>query len=366
MRLVYLSPVPWSSFAQRPHFMVRYFLRQGFQEVVWVDPYPGRLPKWQDFHRSKSLHDQGTPIEPGLKIIKPRFAPIDPLPGGYWLNSHLSHRRLVDDIKNRLSLKECILGIGKPSSLAVDLLTSLRGHTSFYDAMDDFPQFYEGLSRKSFQRNEEILVDNVGRVFCSSNALYRKFESYRKKLMLICNAFDETVFVGPRKRRRMGSPVIGYIGSLGGWFDWKLTCHLASVANHCEFRLIGPQLAPIPSNLPSNITILPPCRHDKVSDHLATFDVGLIPFKVNGLTESVDPIKYYEYRAMGLPIITTKFGQMKCRGEVRGVYFADENSDMKTIENALRCELSEKETEIWRSENSWTHRFQEVVKCLLA
>ncbi len=52
---------------------------------------------------------------------------------------------------------------------------------------------------------------------------------------------------------------------------------------------------------------------------MAEFDVGLIPFKQNALTAAVDPIKYYEYRALALPVISTDFGEMHERGDLPGL-----------------------------------------------
>ena len=48
MRLVYLSPVSWHSFAQRPHELVRQFHAATQAPVLWVEPYPTRLPVLAD------------------------------------------------------------------------------------------------------------------------------------------------------------------------------------------------------------------------------------------------------------------------------------------------------------------------------
>jgi hypothetical protein len=48
MRLIYLSPVAWNSHIQRPHQLVEWFHNETAGEVLWVDPYPTRLPLWRD------------------------------------------------------------------------------------------------------------------------------------------------------------------------------------------------------------------------------------------------------------------------------------------------------------------------------
>ena len=356
MRLVYLSPVPWSSFAQRPHFMVRYFLDNGCDEAVWVDPYPARLPKWTDLRRSWSLHSQGTPQEDGLKVIGPRFLPIDPLPLGYRINKYIVNPGFVASVNRLLSERDCLLGIGKPSSLAVDLVSNRNIVGSFYDAMDDFPLFHAGISRTSMQNNEDILAGSVDHIFCSSANLIDKFKS-RPKITLIENAFDDKVLNFVRCKKAGKRPVIGYIGSLGEWFDWDVLRRIARHGHDCEFRLMGPRLVPVPSDLPSNLTFYPACRHDEVPRHLAEFDVGLIPFAKNQLTDSIDPVKYYDYRAMGIPILTTSFGQMKHRLSEPGVFSLDEEFGEEPLKRALDFEYDAHELESWRARNSWTARF---------
>ena len=59
MRLLYFSPVPAGSYAQRPHFMVRAWLEWGVESVLWVNPYPCRLPRWQDLRRAGGLRRPG-------------------------------------------------------------------------------------------------------------------------------------------------------------------------------------------------------------------------------------------------------------------------------------------------------------------
>lgn len=356
MRLVYLSPVPWSSFAQRPHFMVRYFLDNGCDEAIWVDPYPARLPRWTDLRRSWALHRQGTPLEDGLKVMAPRFLPIDPLPLGYLVNKHIADRGFVALLRGLIREKDCILGIGKPSGLAVDLLTSKAASASFYDAMDDFPLFHTGISRTSMQNNEDILAGHVDHIFCSSANLIDKFKS-RPNITLIENAFDDRVLCSVRRKRAGKKPVIGYIGSLGEWFDWDAVRRLARHAHGCEFRLMGPRLVPVPTDLPLNVTIYPACRHDEVPRHLAEFDVGLIPFARNQLTDSIDPVKFYDYRAMGIPILTTDFGRMKQRLSEPGVFFIEKEEGEASLKRALEFEYDDNELEAWRVRNNWTARF---------
>ena len=72
------------------------------------------------------------------------------------------------------------------------------------------------------------------------------------------------------------------------------------------------------------------------------FSVGLIPFKCTDLTASVDPIKFYEYRALGLPVLSARFGEMALRDGLAGVFLMDKHSDLASLVRtamAYECEI---------------------------
>ena len=95
MRLVYFSPVPWVSFAQRPHKFVEWFHASRGGEVLWVDPYPTRLPKLADFRRIKVAGGGTTKLAVNvstpawLTVLHPYSLPIEPLPGAGVINGLL-------------------------------------------------------------------------------------------------------------------------------------------------------------------------------------------------------------------------------------------------------------------------------------
>ncbi|WP_434603675.1 hypothetical protein [Pseudomonas sp. R1-7] len=112
---------------------------------------------------------------------------------------------------------------------------------------------------------------------------------------------------------------------------------------------------------PANIKLLPECSHASAIAAMATFSVGLIPFKLNRLTASVDPIKYYEYRALGLPVLCTRFGEMALRDKEPGVWILDEDSDLrKTTAQALASRSDRSAVEQFREAHRWAGRFAAV------
>jgi hypothetical protein len=140
--------------------------------------------------------------------------------------------------------------------------------------------------------------------------------------------------------------------------DWPLVVRLAEQQPGVTVELIGPCPCRPPRKLPPNIKLLPACPQTEAAEHLARFSAGLIPFESNALTAGVDPIKYYEYRGAGLPVLSTRFGEMAHRGEDDGVYFIDRADDLPAlVDKSLQREFSEKEILRFRRENDWDERF---------
>ncbi|GGY82399.1 glycosyl transferase [Cellvibrio zantedeschiae] len=359
MRLIYLAPLAWSSFAQRPHMFVRWFHEKYKCPVLWVNPYPTRFPSLGDFKRiAQSPDDCATEVPDWLEIILPKSLPIEPLAGSQLINA-LLWRPLLKRMQEFSAGEKTIIAIGKPSELALQSLLALPDCISFYDAMDDYPQFYQGLSRSAFIRREQQVVQKVSVMAVSSSGLKAKWKKTRADLQLIRNALMPDLFLPLSSRPQKNNPLVfGYLGTIAQWFDWDWIVCLAKLFPEVSVRLVGPCYISVPESLPSNIQILPACDHSLAIETMKQFDVGLIPFKKNQLTASVDPIKFYEYRALGIPVVATNFGEMLEHQAHAGTFLSESELDIsKVVQAALAHVDSAEARENFISENTWAKRF---------
>ena len=357
--LVYLSPVPLGSFRQRPHYMVHALLESCVNEVLWLEPYPTRIPNPGDLKRP----DEATvfkPDLPSIRQVKVPALPVEPLPLGARLNRGLFWNALLSEIESAIQGRRVILGIGKPSSLALLCLDELDSALSFYDAMDDFPAFYSGLSRRSMARYEKAVVDKVQHVIASSTSLYDKFEGTGVSTQLVNNAYDMDT-VRAEREPEPARMVAGYIGTVGHWFDWNLLVQTAERTPEADFEIVGPVYNHHNGLLPENVSLLPACSQQEAWQHLSRFDVGLIPFRRVEITAGVDPIKYYEYRAYGLPVLSTKFGEMNKRGTEAGVFLVENADEAAAILQSRPSIATDATTADFRRINDWHERFEPLV-----
>lgn len=103
-----------------------------------------------------------------------------------------------------------------------------------------------------------------------------------------------------------GEITVGYFGYLSAaWFDWELVAGLARGRPSWRIYLIGYGGDPGRVSLPANVVLLGKQPQTALASYAANWDVAIVPFKPGPLSENADPIKTYEYLAMGLPVVVT-------------------------------------------------------------
>ena len=357
MRLVCAAPVPYSSFAQRPHQVVAWLNERHSAGTLWIDPYPGRLPRLSDLKRPQpQAHRQsGGRVE----VLSPPRWGADPLLAAFRAGPTV-WKGTLDRVNAFVEGRSWLLLVGRPSLLALHLLRTTSPTVSAYDAMDDFPEFYSGCSRALCRRVERRIASQVNTVLVSSTALRHKFDRLGlKDIELLRNGLDGQWPQANDVSR--AQPTFGYIGTIGPWFDWALIMEMARCLPDVRFEIVGPVVTPPAAPLPANIHLAGECAHRDVPNRLLGFTAGLVPFKANRLTESVDPIKYYEYRAAGLPVLSTAFGEMRRRTAEPAVHLIRGGMDFPALRDRLKAQAASPPEDLarFRSENAWRSRFRQ-------
>ena len=314
MKMVYLSPVPWLSISQRPHYFVQEALKQKFNEVLWVDPYPGRLPGLQDFIPGRhTAEPTGITALAGLQVLNTGvIIPIEPFGLFFDVVNYLSLSKTLQRIIDFIDCDDCILVFGKPSRLALSLIKKLRWNTIWFDAMDNYPAFYNSLSKIRMQQLENEVVSYSNKLTCSSYRLAEKF-SKNNSVLVIQNA--TAPYIESIREGKPANDGFLYIGTIASWIDWTWIIKLANENKSKIIAMYGPIKTRVPA-LPNNVVLFDPIPHGNVKELLESYSTAIIPFKDNEITKYVDPVKFYEYQAAGLDIISTIFGEMNWHFEM--------------------------------------------------
>ena len=358
-RLVYLAPVELDSPSQRPHHFVHWAHQTLDCDVVWVDPNPTRLPRWSDWRRMGRFVPQhlgpAWSGEPWVKRLKLSALPLEPLTTGRLVNGWIQ-RHSLRQIQAWLDQEDCWLVIGRPSSLGLQLCRSVKGRRVLYDVMDNTPEFSSGASARWMNRAHQAITRLAGHLWCSSLRLQEQvLTSTDREATLVRNGSG--VMLGASQALPSGPPwVLGYVGTIADWFDWDHVIQLALQVPAVQLRLYGPMSVGRPHKLPANVQCLPAVPHDEIANLMAQWHAGLIPFKKNKLTDGVDPVKYYEYRACGLAVLSTRFGDMSQHQDDEGVWFL-EDMPLTTLLDRLSRWWTKPRQERVRTDSGWANNF---------
>lgn len=220
----------------------------------------------------------------------------------WWLQSSNSYR--IEDVDseapaivwNPLIGRSNLRGIFLDNRKTVfDLLDDWTIHYAFSDIRTEVASAYGFL----FEHATHVTANSEGTL-----ALAQKYG--RNDAALVLNGCDPMRFSEVSSAE--GPTKVGYVGKIGNRVDLELVLDTAMKLPEVDFVFAGPILdrqyrGPLSSI--ENITLLGDVHYRDVPRLLTTFDVGWVPHRVGEYEVGGDVIKTYEYRAAGLPVLTT-------------------------------------------------------------
>ena len=126
----------------------------------------------------------------------------------------------------------------------------------------------------------------------------------RQKVVWIANGWDSRAFpVAPSRPLPASGPLtLAYFGTIDAWLDFRSLEDVVRTCPEVTVRLIGPNACGYAPPDP-RIVVRHPVPHATLATAVEDCDAFLLPFQVNDLTRAVDPVKLYEYIALGRPVL---------------------------------------------------------------
>jgi len=329
--------------------------------VSWLSPFkdPACWGKWSTWREGiRQLNDNIFLLSPP---VMPPFSNI--YPGINRINQQI----LAAAIRNaarQLDMHKPILWTYLHSS--APLAGRLGEKLLVYDCVDEHSE-YKGFNPEAVRAMERELLGRADIVFVTAQGLYRDKKPFCREIHLSPNAADVDHFiladspltpVAPELVDLTG-PVLGFIGAIKEWVDLDLLQQVAQRRPDWTLVMVGPVGAGLDvtslERLP-NVTFLGRRDRQVLPQYLKGFDVCLNPFRLNRLTETVSPLKFYEYLASGKPIASVPMPEIQDFADV--VEFGEGlDGFLAAIERALDDFPEKKENRLRRArENSWESR----------
>ena len=302
----------------------------------------------------------------------PSLPLVDRIKNLRWINDYLILTWLYTILK-LCRMKEPILFYYEPRFSS--LIGKLNEKLVVYDCIDDKLAFSN--VPKWIKIYLDILIEKSHLIFVTSSSLYRKIGKKRKhNVYLIGNAVDTALFgkammdiAIPEDVKRVKKPVVGYVGTIDEWLDFDLIKAIATACPDISIVLLGPVLPKAKNEVNAlrglgNIFFIGKKPYNTLPNYLKAFDVCMIPFKINKLTVSVNPVKLYEYLASEKNVVSTALPEVNTYEDV--IYIAkDKEEFIDKIELALHKTPDIDKFSRVAEEHSWDRKAEEMVKLIL-
>jgi hypothetical protein len=291
------------------------------------------LLKPRDFraHRAKygTLRSDQSPREIRSGVWEQR---ISMLPGWMFWLWPLSERRLARTARQFAQSDPLILVITFPQYRGL-FRAAAPARTVYYnldDYRDNWPRF-----REAVPKWEAKTVDAADLTICIAGHRVRmlrdrhsqKAASVHHLPLGVTPEFMEP-FLAKSQPRANSRRTAGYIGALNYRFDFAFLAEVARRMPEVTFTLGGSvgedgdaawRAGLADARKQPNITFLGWITHEKLPEHLAQFDVLLIPYSHCNFNTNACPAKLWDYFGTGKPIVAndTNPETLLWRGDVR-------------------------------------------------
>jgi teichuronic acid biosynthesis glycosyltransferase TuaH len=318
---------------------------------------------------------------PNLKIIiTPPVPSINRLPEGKLyrlalkLNEKIVGSRLKKVIK-QLGVKHYIY-INAFNFAFPTLHRQLNPLLTVYHCVDPLIEPYQ---TRHGLISEEILVKDVDFVISTSKELTSKKGLLNPRSFFSPNAADIShsqraldpwlktadILSGIKK------PVIGYFGNIERRIDYNLVNDLVALNPDKNFVFIGPvdnyYADKVNYNAP-NVYFKGAVPYEQMPAVLKGFDVAIIPFKKDEISNNIFPLKLFEYLGSGKPVVSTDFNPDLKEFTGDTVFYCKNSREFSAaLDAALKDTeaLKTKRLEI-AADNTWEHRARQIKELLAA
>ena len=352
--------VSWGWIKQRPHFFAEGLSENFHVTVIYRD----------SFRSNFNLNKYNIC---NLNFLKVLYLPF----------SRFKIIELISDYIYRFILKfqinkNNIIWLTSPTMFIDEVINTNK--IVVYDAMDDILEFPEISSNNYISTqvfdNERKLYLNASIVISSSEYLKNKLiDRYGiRQINVINNAIlplksiqDDLVlpskilnYFNTSKNKKLT-----YIGTISEWMDFELIMAILNKFDDLDIVLVGPCQTLIPEH--NNLIFLNSVEHKYIFKIMELSDGLIMPFKLNELIKSVNPVKLYEYIYSTKPCIVVSYNETMYFSEY--VYLYDNHLKAislidQLISNQLYFNKSYNEIIDFCNRNTWESRYKQINEIL--
>jgi glycosyltransferase involved in cell wall biosynthesis len=259
-------------------------------------------------------------------------------------------------------------------TIDAELWKQIPARVHVYDCADDSVHFFAPGSANAQRviRTEAEILRRADLVFASAPRLQQRLSAIHRQVVLVPNGADvehfrpDPTLPVASELRDIREPVLGYVGAIEPWIDIDLIAKVADLLPDFRLVLVGPIGCDVSIlKEKSNVLLVGRKPYADLPGFVRRFNVAMIPFVENDLTRSVDPIKFYEYCAAGIPTVATPMPTMLARSDIAHIAATPEEFARQVRQALTENDSARRESRIALArENSWSARAEAIVRAI--
>ena len=307
-QVVMISLEVWDHVWRRNQFVSRELALAGY-DVDFVGPPRDYSNAFRTGNFASLKSGNANPLA-GVRVSRPTKLLPNSVAIGRKINQTLATRHVLNLIMP--GSESPVLWINDQSMR--HLAVTIPYSALIYDITDDWCVFEQSpIAKKWAIADDEWLCRHSEAVIVCSEQLYeRKLKLVpEEKLFLIANGVDVDHYANCHKDASSSEgPCFGYTGSIHGQrLDVNLLADTAKQLSAGEIVLVGPDMLTTEERdrllSSGRIRITGSVPYEEIPAVMRQMDVMIVPHKVTSFTESLNPIKLWEYMASGKPVVST-------------------------------------------------------------
>jgi len=299
--------------------MMRNFSR--LMPILYVNSVGVRMPSMREGRMFvRRVARKLRSLRRGLVRVETNFCVVSPLVAPGKMGGRISKPLLPPQIRwaaFRAGIRRPLVWVNCPAAAeAVDRLNPVAVIYERTDRSELFP----GSDRDQIRQFHDRLCRRADLTLFCSELLFDAESRDCRNAMYVDHGVDFDRFEAaglnpagePGDVRHIARPRVGFIGGIDSHtFDPPLLVDVARRLPQLQFLLVGACSLPAGWCQLPNVHLLGQRAYESVADYMAACDVLIMPWNSSDWIKACNPVKLKEYLAVGKPVVTTEFEELK-------------------------------------------------------
>ena len=333
-----------------------------------INAFEGRKFFQKLIRKSKSIFTGLKRSGEGFWVYSPFSLPVQHIGWTKPVNEFVL-RSQVGRVIRKIGIESPVVWVACPS--ACDMAIKMEKSKLVYQRTDRFEDF-PGVDIETIKGFDCRMKANADLTIYVNRKLYEEEMNQCRKAVYLDHGVDFDLFASglngskePADMSDIPRPIIGFIGSIDDCNpDIDFLTDVADLLPDMSFVLVGRAQMDC-SNLKSrkNVRMLGQKPYELVPEYGKRFDVAVLPLHQSRWADAVNPLKLKEYLALGKPVVSTPFSELRGYSDV--VYEAKTPS---TFAACIKKAISEDSSELVVKRrdkvrnSSWDSKAEQVLK----